>query len=1239
VTIGDYSYLRRLAAERSQNSKLVAAEKDFQDAIDGFHHVESQLREQLDTLSQALAERAAEVAKLRQELAEHEAEVAKLRQELAEHEAHLVNLKQLLFERDRQIGAAQPLIAWLRGSLYWKLRTRLQLARYGGVVKRSGLFDRDYYISQNPDVAQAGLDPVKHYFIRGAYEGRNPHRLFDTSYYLTRNPDVSKAGVNPFAHYLVRGAFERRDPHPSFDTAYYLSQKPEVAKLKLNPLVHYIRYGAAEGRNPHPSFNVAQYLRESPDVSRSFINPQLHSLPSQSERGELKTRVSSARNMTSLAEGKLRMLAASRNLSDALVGTSALVSVIIPCFNYGKYILDALISVLSQTYPHIEVLIIDDGSTDRETLEVLNGIRHERVRVIHQSNQGLAQSRNNGVAVAGGEYLLFLDADDRLERHCVAVLLYTLLRNPSGAYAYPDQRFFGDQELIWKPQAFNAYDLLWSNHPSVCSLVRRRVFDECGYRSDLLYGYEDWEFWVRLSSAGHYGINVPAPVFEHRRHGVTMTHAAHEHQSFLHSQILNINAQWYRPESITATKRMWRPLISIIIPFYNAARYLTETLASLKQQTTQDFEIILVNDGSDDPESLRLLDRLRTSDIQVIDCPRGGPAAARNAGASLARAELIMFLDSDDLLDRGALEKLCWFIALQPNLAFVYSGVVHFGDIEAIVYDEFDGARLHKENFLTVNCVMRRDIYLELGGMDTSLTENHEDYDFWLRLVERGYAGRLFREPLFLYRRRSAGRSAQLVKAVGVGAERLAQSVVTRHVADRERNGLPRLVSRAPQPRASETDPILEEVQLAMDATTPNTLPRGQYRRPNLPNIFCPQRWNAEKTSILYFVPSFGVGGAEAFDLRIMSCLPKEYYSVIVVGCELSEGQWYEEFKASADEIYSLEKMAPDQTGRKAFLRYLMIAKCVDIVFNRNTYYGYELVEQWPLVSRQVRFVDMLHLHAFGKDWVRESAPYHEKIDLRYVTSEDLPEYAAKEYHLRPDRFRLLDYGFEPQELPDEATCIARRNVIREKWKLPSDAFVVGFIGRLSDQKDPIRWLSIAAEIAQRRPGAIFLVIGSGELMDQAKKAAESLGLARDVVFTDYQRDAVDYCAAMDVMMLTSKYEGLPLVVLHALVQGTPVISSDVGGLSWWLTGHAGRVLPLNAANSAYAEAVLEIGRNRASAPSSTADCRERTRKRFAKDRMRLQLQHDFTSLTASLERAKRREDYQLDLMSRPILG
>jgi len=109
-------------------------------------------------------------------------------------------------------GITAPLGASQRATR--RLRRFMLEARYRRAILRSGLFDSSYYLAQNPDVAEAGIDPLWHYLRFGAAEGRDPSPFFDTSYYLESNRDVAKAGVNPLAHYVVRGAKEGRGAHP-----------------------------------------------------------------------------------------------------------------------------------------------------------------------------------------------------------------------------------------------------------------------------------------------------------------------------------------------------------------------------------------------------------------------------------------------------------------------------------------------------------------------------------------------------------------------------------------------------------------------------------------------------------------------------------------------------------------------------------------------------------------------------------------------------------------------------------------------------------------------------------------------------------------------------------------------------------------------------------------------------------------------------------------------------------------
>jgi hypothetical protein len=115
------------------------------------------------------------------------------------------------------------------------------------------LFDDQFYLSTNADVAVAGIDPKTHYLEHGAAEGRDPDWLFDTSYYAAHNPDVAASGINPLEHYALYGWREGRDPGPSFDVALYLQANPDVALVGIDPLQHYLLYGEAEGRAIYPA--------------------------------------------------------------------------------------------------------------------------------------------------------------------------------------------------------------------------------------------------------------------------------------------------------------------------------------------------------------------------------------------------------------------------------------------------------------------------------------------------------------------------------------------------------------------------------------------------------------------------------------------------------------------------------------------------------------------------------------------------------------------------------------------------------------------------------------------------------------------------------------------------------------------------------------------------------------------------------------------------------------------------
>ncbi len=981
-------------------------------------------------------------------------------------------------------------------------------------------------------------------------------------------------------------------------------------------------------------------FREFAGHVRGFLGNRLGNRLESGAKRVLRLKRSRPKRAIELMDGRrvrppLRPILALRlDVAAALPADPPRVTAIIPCYNYARLVVEATDSLRAQTYPNLEIIVVNDGSTDETTLQALAEVEKAGIQVVHQENAGLVAARHTGARHATGEMILFLDNDDLLDPDAVSLLVLALCNSPESAFAYPQQRFFGDQELVWEPQEYDAYDLMWGNHPTVCSLIRKQAFDQVdGYNADMTFGWEDWEHWIALSERGHFGCGLPVPVFRHRRHGKTMTHTAQDQGEFLHSAILDAHPDWYSPEQVSETKRRWRPAVSVIVPFYNAHQFFAETMDSLKAQTFDDFEVLIVNDCSDDSESLALLDELRgPGDIRVIDRDeRGDLAAARNTGVLAARSDFVFFLDPDDLIEPTALEKLVWQLLLHDDIGFVYSGVEHFGDKVGICIDEYDVKRLTRENFLTSAALVRRDVYLATGGMDETERLLFEDYDFWLRLAALGIHGKLLPEPLFRYRRHSGGRSAwvrnQLTDADMLGILRKRNPVVFGDASEHP----PHYV-----PMAGPSDQwtgLLEDFGVRYEKDV--TEPRESYRRPNVPNPFPARHWCDERLHVLYLIPHTAIGGAEGVDLDILAGLRRDGIHITLVVESNAESEWHSRFKDLVGELYVLPHITADKTQWPTFLEYLLMSRCVDVVFNRNTHVGYEVIKKWSREYSQVRFVDLLHLHAFGEDWVRVSAEFHEFLHRRYVITDDLLDYTVREYRVDPAPFRVIHCGVDTSSWDRDAIP---GGCLRKELGIDDDASIIGFVGRLHEQKDPVRWVGVADLIAGEHPLVHFAMIGGGPLEKQVRSAWTRATHKDRIHLLGHRNDAPGLMADFNVLLLTSKYEGLPLVVFEAMSLGVSVVSTDAGGTRECVTKDTGVILPLDATQRELADAVKEVLSDPELLALRSRRCVELVRDKFDVALMQDRYRDELTELRDQTDRKKRRREYQHRLLKRGLL-
>jgi glycosyltransferase involved in cell wall biosynthesis len=203
------------------------------------------------------------------------------------------------------------------------------------------------------------------------------------------------------------------------------------------------------------------------------------------------------------------------------VGEMPLISIIVPCYNYGHFLPDALESVLAQDFDSWECIIVDDGSTDDTAVVAAEfAAKDQRIHYIHQPNSGLSEARNAGLRKARGAFIQILDADDGIAPQKLGVQLAYLNQHPDAAMVYGDPQFFSESMNEITTERID--DLKKNRHlrKSACGselmhmlvhenfietsgpLIRRRVFDTIGMFDASFRSYEDWQFWFRAAKAG-----------------------------------------------------------------------------------------------------------------------------------------------------------------------------------------------------------------------------------------------------------------------------------------------------------------------------------------------------------------------------------------------------------------------------------------------------------------------------------------------------------------------------------------------------------------------------------------------------------------------------------------------------------------------------------------------------------------------------------------------------------------
>lgn len=224
------------------------------------------------------------------------------------------------------------------------------------------------------------------------------------------------------------------------------------------------------------------------------------------------------------------------------------ISVVIPCFNQGEYIDDAIKSVLAQSISDYEIIVIDDGSTDPKTTRVLDVLDYPKTRLIRTANQGLAAARNTGICESSGMYILPLDADDRIGREYLEKASAVLDERLQVGFVYCLAELFGAERGKFYLNKASLREMLLDSRVFCSALFRKSDWDRTGgYNPNMVYGWEDWDFWLSLFELGKQPYLIEEVMFFYRVKPKSMIRSMTiEQKVLMHRQLAENHQELYQ---------------------------------------------------------------------------------------------------------------------------------------------------------------------------------------------------------------------------------------------------------------------------------------------------------------------------------------------------------------------------------------------------------------------------------------------------------------------------------------------------------------------------------------------------------------------------------------------------------------------------------------------------------------------------------------------------------------------
>lgn len=569
--------------------------------------------------------------------------------------------------------------------------------------------------------------------------------------------------------------------------------------------------------------------------------------------------------------------------------------------------------------------------------------------------------------------------------------------------------------------------------------------------------------------------------------------------------------------AIPVENKKWpndKPLISVIVPCYNYGNYVNEAIGSVLNQTFQNFEIIVVDGGSNDEETIKTLKKIVLPEVKIYY--RQGRHLVgdnRNYGIKLAQGKYICCLDADDKLKPTYLEKAVFLLETQ-NYDLVSTSIETFG-LENKIYYQISHPTLSdmtSANHIATVAVFKKELWKKSKGYyDWGLGNDYvfEDWALWIKMSSVGARFYNIKEPLMLYRIHGKGS--------------LSNNIKNRTNKDQSKEIIKKYKQNI------NTFSLIRSKIL-------NKLIKYKIK-----NKFINIEINDEK-QVLFSLPFTALGGADVIFNNLVKIFHNNKINSIItttVDFNNSLHDTTSNYEVFTNNIYHLPRFTDSEFVQRCFIDYLIKSYKIKIIFLGGSQLFYNNLKYIKNEYPYIRIIDI----QFNTDiHFRNAIQNKDYIDHIIAENQNVYDQFIKQYKIKTSQIDLISYGVDTSVLKPNTNKIQIPNPI------PKDKFIISYIGRLSEEKNP-EFIIKLAEKYKTNKKLFFIIAGPGLLFEKLNNQIKSLGLNN--IYMPGTINSSEYLSFTDLLILPSILDGNPIVIKEAFSMGVPVVASNVGGIPY----------------------------------------------------------------------------------------